>query len=182
MKSLCLTLFLFCQTTFNNFDFTYSTKEEFVQGITDCTLLANTFVPPTQRVIILISAGQAVLESDWGQSRFAKEGNNFYGVIETDPTSPHLKALVNPSIMIRTYGKKCESVADYIRILNTHPNFKENQELLVKQYVSGEIDPLAVVKTLHSYAIDPDYVEKLAKTMTTLLKEYPTIFHLTINT
>ena len=72
MKSLCLTLFLFCQTTFNSFDFTYSTKEDFVQGITDCTLLANTFIPPTERVIILISASQAVLESYLGQSRFAK--------------------------------------------------------------------------------------------------------------
>ena len=64
MKSLCLTLFLFCQTTFNNFDFTYSTKEEFIKGIANCTLLANTFIPPTERVIILISVGQAVLESD----------------------------------------------------------------------------------------------------------------------
>ena len=44
MKSLCLTLFLFCQTTFNNFDFTYSTKEEFIQGIADCTVLSNTFI------------------------------------------------------------------------------------------------------------------------------------------
>jgi Bax protein len=182
MKSLCLTLFLFCQTTFNNFDFTYSTKEEFIKGIANCTLLANTFIPPTERVIILISVGQAVLESDWGQSRFAKTGNNFYGVIETDPTSPHLKALGNPKIMIRVYDKKCESVADYINILNTHPNFKEYQDLLVKQYISGEMDPLAVIKTLHKYAIDPNYVEKLAKTMSTLLKEYPTLFHLTYNT
>ena len=182
MKSLCLTLFLFCQTTFNNFDFTYSTKEEFVQGIVDCTVLANTFVSPTERVIVLISAGQAVLESDWGQSRFAKVGNNFYGVIETDPTSKHLKALGDPKIMIRVYEKNCESVADYIRILTSHPNFKAYQDLLVKQYVSGEIDPVAVVKTLHKYAIDPNYVEKLLKTMGTLLKEYPTLFHLTYNT
>ena len=80
------------------------------------------------------------------------------------------------------YEKYCESVADYIRILNSHPNFKEYQDLLVKQYVSGEIDPVAVVKTLHKYAIDPNYVEKLLKTMGTLLKEYPTIFHLTYNT
>ena len=28
MKSLCLTLFLFCQTTFNTFDFEYSNKKE----------------------------------------------------------------------------------------------------------------------------------------------------------
>ena len=86
MKSLCLTLFLFCQTTFNTFDFEYSNKKEFVQGITDCTLLSNTFVPPTERAVILISVAQAVLESNWGNSRFALEGNNFYGIIETDPT------------------------------------------------------------------------------------------------
>jgi|TARA_R100001463_G_scaffold3367_1_gene13692 uncharacterized FlgJ-related protein len=182
MKSLCLTLFLFCQTTFNNFDFTYSTKEEFVNGIVDCTVLANTFVPPTERVIILISAAQAVLESDWGQSRFAREGNNFYGVIETDPTSKHLKPLNNPSRMIRVYDKKCSSIADYISILNTHPNFKEYQNILLNQYISGNMDPMAVVKTLHSYAIDPNYVEKLVKTMGMLLKKYPTLFHLTVNT
>ncbi len=80
MKSLCLTLFLFCQTTFNTFDFEYSNKKEFVQGITDCTLLSNTFVPPTERAVILISVAQAVLESNWGNSRFALEGNNFYGI------------------------------------------------------------------------------------------------------
>ena len=176
MKSLCLTLFLFCQTTFNNFDFTYSKKDEFVQGIIDCTLMANTFVPPTERVIILISVGQAVLESNWGTSRFALEGNNFYGIIETDPTSKHLKALGNPTIMIRVYNKKCESVADYINTLNHHPNFKKYQELLLQQWVSGEIDPMAVVKTLDAYAVDPDYVNKLIKTMGGLLKEYPHLF------
>ena len=179
MKSLCLTLFLFCQTTFNTFDFEYSNKKEFVQGITDCTLLANTFIPPTERVIILISVGQAVLESDWGKSRFAKEGNNFYGLIETDPTSKHLKALGDPSIMIRVYDKKCESVADYINALNTHPNFKEYQDLLLKQWISGEVDPLAVVKTLDAYAVDPKYVEKVLNMIGLLFKQYPTILHLT---
>jgi hypothetical protein len=44
------------------------------------------------------------------------------------------------------------------------------------------MDPMAVVKTLHSYAIDPNYVEKLVKTMGMLLKKYPTLFHLTVNT
>jgi uncharacterized FlgJ-related protein len=179
MKSLCLTLLLFCQTAFNNFDFEYSNKKEFVQGIADCTVLANTFIPPTERVIILISVAQAVLESDWGQSRFAKVGNNFYGMIEIDPTSRHLKALRNPNIMIRIYDKKCESVSDYINTLNTHPNFEEYQDLLIKQYISGNIDPIAIVKTLKSYAIDPHYVDKLLNTMGGLLKEYPNIFHLT---
>ena len=182
MKSLCLTLFLFCQTTFNTFDFEYSNKKEFVQGITDCTLLSNTFVPPTERAVILISVAQAVLESNWGNSRFALEGNNFYGIIETDSTSKHLKALGNPNVMIRVYGKKCESVADYIRTLNTHPNFTEYQDLLVKQYVSGDMDPMAIVKTLKSYAVDPNYVDKLIITMGGLLKSYPNIFQLSVRT
>ena len=182
MKSLCLTLFLFCQTAFNNFDFEYSNKKEFVQGIADCTVLANTFVPPTERVIVLISVAQAVLESNWGESRFAKVGNNFYGMIEIDPTSRHLKALRNPKIMIRVYDKKCESVADYINTLNTHPNFKEYQDLLVKQWVTGEMDPMAVVKTLKSYAVDPSYVDKLIMTMGGLLKTYPDIFQVSIRT
>ena len=181
MKSLCLTLFLFCQTTFNTFDFSYSNKQEFVQGITDCTLLSNTFVAPPQRVIILISVAQAVLESNWGTSRFAVQGNNFYGIIETDPTSKHLKALGNPDIMIRVYGRKCESVADYINVLNTHSNFKEYQNLLLQQWMTGKMDPVAIVKTLESYAVDPDYVEKLIKTMSGLLHQYPNIFHLTVS-
>jgi uncharacterized FlgJ-related protein len=179
MKSLCLTLFLFCQTALDNFDFSYSNKKEFVQGITDCTLLANTFVPPTQRVIIVISVAQAVLESNWGTSRFAVEGNNFYGVIETDPTSKHLRALENPSRMIRMYDTKCESVIDYINTLNHHPSFKEYQDLLLKQWISGEVDPLAVVKTLDAYAVDPKYVEKVLNMIGLLFKQYPTIFHLT---
>ena len=182
MKSLCLTLFLFCQTAIDNFDFEYSNKKEFIQGITDCTLLANTFVPPHHRSIILISVAQAVLESDWGNSRFAVEGNNFYGVIETDPTSKHMKALGNPDIMIRVYERKCESVADYINLLNMHANFVAYQELRLEQYMSGHIDPFALVETLQSYAIDEHYPTKIINMMGYLLKEYPTIFHLTVKT
>ena len=181
MKSLCLTLFLFCQTTFNSFDFQYSNKKEFVQGIINCTVLSNTFVPPPERVIILVSVGQAVLESNWGKSRFARLGNNFYGVMETDPTSRHLKPLGNPNRMIRVYDRKCESVADYINILNNHPSFEEYQELSLKQYISGEVDPLAIVKTLKNYAIDPKYIDKLLVTMGGLLKEYPNLFHVSVD-
>jgi uncharacterized FlgJ-related protein len=180
MKSLCLTLFLFCQTALTNFDFTYSNNKEFVNGIIECTQLSNSFLPPHSRSIIIISVAQAALESDWGKSRFAQEGNNFYGVIETDPTSKHLKALGNPSIMIRVYDKKCESVADYINLLNTHHLFKDYQELRIKQYISGEVNVMALVETLEGYAVDPVYVLKLKTTIRYLLKEYPHLFHLSV--
>jgi len=182
MKSLCLTLFLLCNTTLNNFDFTYSTQEEFVGGIIECTQLTNSYLPPPSRSIIIISVAQAALESDWGNSRFAKEGNNFYGIIETDPTSKHLKALGDPSIMIRVYERRCESVADYIQLLNRHHLFKDYQDLRMKQYISEEMDVIALIETLEGYAVDPNYIPKLKATIGYLLREYPNLFNVSINT
>ena len=56
---------------------------------------------------MLISTAQAILESNWGESRFAREANNFYGIIQTDPTEPHIKSL-NSNVLMKTYGRKCE--------------------------------------------------------------------------
>ena len=55
-------------------------------------MINNAFIPPPERVIVAISVAQAILESDWGRSRFAVEGNNYYGIIETDNTEPHIKS------------------------------------------------------------------------------------------
>ena len=84
--------------------------------------------------------------------------------------------------MIRVYERKCESVANYINLLNTHHNFVAYQELRLEQYMSGNIDPFALVETLQSYAIDEDYPTKIINMMSYLLKKYPTIFHLTVKT
>ena len=37
--------------------------------------------------------GQAVLESGWGMSRFAKEANNLFGIRVFKSTAPHLLPL-----------------------------------------------------------------------------------------
>ncbi len=57
----------------------------------ECTLLKTAVIEPRYRVVVAISVAQAILESDWGRSRFAVEGNNYYGIIETDNTEPHMK-------------------------------------------------------------------------------------------
>ena len=83
--------------------------------------------------------------------------------------------------MIRVYDKKCESVADYINLLNTHHLFKDYQELRIKQYVSGEVNVMALVETLKGYAVDPAYILKLKATIRYLLKEYPRLFHISVD-
>ena len=78
IKTICATLVLLCSPFNYEWDFTYKNKDEFVYGITECTIEFNSKIPPQSRVIVVVSVAQAILESNWGLSRFALEGNNFY--------------------------------------------------------------------------------------------------------
>ena len=176
-KELCATLFVLCNPLINGFDFNYSInpRDDFVKGIAECTVVNNTFVPPTERVVVAISVAQAILESDWGRSRFAKEANNFYGMIQTDETEPHIKSL-NSDIMLKVYGNKCESVSDYIELLNTSSAFEEYRELRVKQVLDDNVNVYDIIQTLENYAVDPEYTKKLLSVTLGLFKKYPEIF------
>ena len=174
IKSICATLLL-CSLSSYNFDFKYSNKDEFVKGITECTVHFNTAIPPQYRAVVVISVAQAILESNWGESRFAKLGNNFYGMIQTDKTEPHIKAL-DSDILLKKYGRKCESVADYITLLNIGRDFVEYRNVRDKETVTREIDLDEIINTLHTFAIDKEYTNKIKKTVDYLLREYPEIF------
>ena len=176
-KELCATLFLLCNPLLNGFDFNYdiNPRDQFVQGIAECTILNNAFIPPNERVIVAISVAQAILESDWGRSRFATEANNFYGIIQTDETEPHIKSL-NSNVLLKVYGNKCESVADYIDLLNSSSAFVQYRDVRVKQYMDDNVDVRAVVKSLKNYAVDTKYTEKLLLVTLGLFEKYPHIF------
>jgi len=176
-KELCATLFLLCNPLLNGFDFNYdiNPRDQFVQGIAECTILNNAFIPPNERVVVAISVAQAILESDWGRSRFATEANNFYGIIQTDKTEPHIKSQ-NSNVLLKVYGNKCESVADYIDLLNSSSAFEEYRDIRVKQYMTDNVDVRDVVKSLKNYAVDPKYTEKLLMVTLGLFEKYPHIF------
>ena len=176
-KELCATLFLLCNPMINGFDFSYdiNPRDDFVKGIAECTLINYAFIPPNERVIVAISVAQAILESDWGRSRFAKEANNFYGIIETDITEPHIKSL-RSDIMLKVYGNKCESVSDYIDLLNTSSAFEEYREIRIKQVLDDNVNVPEVISSLKNYAVDPEYVDKLLFVTLGLFRKYPHIF------
>jgi len=176
-KELCATLFLLCNPLLNGFDFNYdiNPRDQFVQGIAECTILNNAFIPPNERVVVAISVAQAILESDWGRSRFATEANNFYGIIQVDRTEPHIKSL-NSNVLLKVYGNKCESVADYIDLLNSSSAFEEYRDIRIKQYMTDNVDVRDVVKSLKNYAVDPEYTKKLLMVTLGLFEKYPHIF------
>ena len=176
-KELCATLFLLCNPLLNGFTFNYdgNPQDQFVQGIAECTVLNNAVIEPRYRGVVAISVAQAILESDWGRSRFAVEGNNYYGIIETDNTEPHMKSK-NSNVLLKKYGNRCESVADYIALLNASSAFVEYRQLRLQQYITDNVDVFQIIETLENYAIDPEYRKKLLAVTLGLFEKYPEIF------
>ena len=176
-KELCATLFILCNPLLHGFTFNYdgNPQDQFVQGIAECTVLNNAVIEPRYRVVVAISVAQAILESDWGRSRFAVEGNNYYGIIETDDTEPHMKSR-NSNVLLKKYENRCESVADYIALLNASSAFVEYRDLRLQQYITDNVDVFQIIETLENYAIDPDYRKKLLAITLGLFQKYPEIF------
>ena len=178
LKELCATLLVLCNPILSGFDFDYAKddRDQFVQGIAECTIKYNTDINPFERVIVVLSVAQAIIESNWGESRFARKANNFYGIIQTDRTEPHIKALRGKALL-KVYGHKCESVGEYIEFLNYSEYFQEYRNIRMGQVVTGEVDIFTVIESLDSYATDPKYTRKLKDIVNSLLEDYPLLFN-----
>ena len=84
--------------------------------------------PLERQVPFDLIVAMAAYESAWGQSRFAKEGNNFFGIRTWDLDNiPHMKAKGRPDASwgVRKYKSMCSCIQDYIQILNNHPAYEE---------------------------------------------------------
>tara|TARA_B100001057_G_scaffold121528_1_gene120278 strand:+ start:1593 stop:2246 length:654 start_codon:yes stop_codon:yes gene_type:complete len=84
--------------------------------------------PLEKQVPFDLIVAMAAYESAWGQSRFAKEGNNFFGIRTWDLDNiPHMKAKGRPDAPwgVRKYQSLCSCIQNYIHILNNHPAYEE---------------------------------------------------------
>ena len=108
-------------------DFKYNSPESFTQAVSDCVDYLNFTVHHDKRIPKGLIIAMAGIESGWGTSRFAKEGNNLFGIRTWDPKVPQLKPLDLPNARfgVRTYPTKCQSVQDAIDILNRHPAYAD---------------------------------------------------------
>ena len=106
---------------------TFDDKEHFLKYMSACILEVNKKLPREQKVSDELMVAQAVLESAWGTSRFALEGNNLYGIKTWTRTGPNMLPLENQKakFSVRVFMTKCDSVKEYVRILNNHPAHKD---------------------------------------------------------
>ena len=166
MNHICATLLVLCSafshpSTINLEINTMSTEQDrFVHEVTMCAVEYKSMIEPYYRLPVMLVVAQGVLESDWGRSRFAVEGNNLFGIKEYDKFEPHMHAK-NSSKMVRKYFTRCESVHDYIDVLTTYEIYHLFQDELFSQWFLDEVDVHKLIDELEIYAEDINYRNKL---------------------
>ena len=144
-------------------DFVYNDSKEFVESLHSCINWIEQDRTKWQNIPREIIIAQAIIESDYGTSRFAMEGNNLFGVMTFDLEVPHLKPSnnLNSKFGAKKYRNKCESVNDYIKVLNNGSAFKEFRKLRFKMLKENNLDVLILIETLGKYATNPNYIKLL---------------------
>ena len=145
----------------------YTSNEEFIKGVTACTLHLNSMENEWERIPVDLVVAQAIHESEWGRSRFAVEGNNLMGIRTFDPTDDQMKPIniPNSSWGLRIFETKCESISYYIELLNNNHHYEDFREERIKQYVNDIVDLEKLAGTLAIYAEDVYYTQKIIQTL-----------------
>jgi Bax protein len=107
---------------------------------------------------------QAIIESGWGASRFAKEGNALFGEWtwqDNDGIKPN--GNLDANFAVKSFKNISESLNSYILNLNRHPAYKEMRNYRSMMFKAGkEIKGYETAVYLENYAeIGLAYVEKV---------------------
>ena len=150
-------------------NFEHTNNQQFLDNVVQCVdyiYHTTTDIYPVNLELLL---AQAALESGWGNSRFALEGHNLFGIRTYDLKEPHMLPSNNPKKWgVKVYMHECDSVMNYINILNNGSAFGKYRELRE----DGIDDPFILVETLDAYASDKNYFSKIKSILRKLRNEY----------
>ena len=88
---------------------------------------------------ISLILAQSIIESGWGASRFAQQGNALFGQWtwkNDDGIKP--KGNLDANFSVKNFKNLLESVNSYVLNLNTHPAYKELRNFRISQYNAGK--------------------------------------------
>ena len=148
-------------------EFIYSNDIQFVRAMHKCIDYINFSLPRLKRVPYEMIIAQAALETGWGSSRFATEGNNLFGIRTWDKNIPHMIPIGIkkwPGWGVRIFASKCDSVKEYIRLLNEHPayaDFREARDVFFVQNTNP--DPLVLIKNIDKFSTTSDYDQRVRR-------------------
>jgi Bax protein len=139
--------------------FEYHNNKEFIQALNKCIDYIYLDLPYNQRINRELMLAQAIVESDYGQSRFAKEGNNLYGIrIWSKEGMLPYKQHESIEWRVRTFQHKCDSVKNYIDILNTKSVYSEFRK--IREWTLNK-DPIRMAGALDNFSTNKEYEKKV---------------------
>ena len=148
-------------------EFTYHNDIQFIRAMHKCINYINFTLPKDQRVPYEMIIGQAALESGWGTSRFALEANNLFGIRTWNKDTPHLipEGITKwPGWGVRAFASKCDSVKEYVRLLNNHKAYEDFRVLRQKMLDKNlQLDSFQLIKTLDKFSTTQDYDKRVIR-------------------
>ena len=148
-------------------EYDYNDKESFIKATGKCVDYLNFTTDRAKRVPTSMIIAMAGIESGWGTSRFATEGNALFGVRPWDPAVPQMKARgnLNADWGVKKYETKCDSVKDMIRILNTHPAYEEFRTERSIQMDQPGWDYQRLLAGITAWSTNPKYADIIWSTI-----------------
>ena len=120
---------------------------------------------------VSLALAQAVIESGWGTSRFAYEGNALFGQYIWDSQTSGIvpnERETNAKYKIKSFDTLRESVASYMKNLNTNFHYNEfrlNRFILRSNNIS--LNGTLLAEYLYNYSIEEDYINKIKEIIQT---------------
>lgn len=168
---LWLTIFIYLNfsATLKEPAFQYKNNREFIVELQRCIDYHNQFIPKNQRIPDEMIIAQAIVESDYGTSRFALEANNLFGIRTFKKEEKQLKPLRKPNANfgVKVFRSKCESVRYYITIMNSHSAYSSFRALRD----SGVKEPLILITKLYNFSENKMYYYLLKEIIINLRKD-----------
>lgn len=152
----------------------YNNRMEFIEQLNKCVDYLNFTTPPNQRIPMNMLTAQAVLESAWGESRFAIKANNLFGIRTFNKETGHMLPIGIkkwPGWGVRIFKTKCDSVKEYMRLLNYHyayAEFREERTKMLKD--SKTLDGKILITKIKAFSTTEDYDKRVLNTMTQIDK------------
>ena len=156
MKIICATLMFYCNIPI------YGDQSEFIKEIGECSIEYNAnYAEPAMRIPIKLVIAIAAHETGWGTSRFAKQGNNYFGIQlkyrkDYDPDN-YLKPKANNKVLIKKYINTCESVNDFMDIMSQSKLYMGFQKQLLIQWVTDELSYIKLIENMTRYSHDKNW-------------------------
>ena len=149
--------------------FEYHNNKEFVESLKKCIAYLTFEIPPRNQINTELIIAQAIVESNYGTSRFAIEGNNLFGirVWSKEGMLPYRQP-DHIEWRVRVFKNKCESVKYYIEILNTKQVYAEFRKA---RDMSFNRDPIRMARALDSFSTNKEYEKHVIEVINRLRNE-----------